>query len=228
MCRCFCPFGYDHPNQNFTEGTSGEKMSNDNPAIDFYFDFSSPYGYLASTQINALAARHQRQVIWRPVLLGPMFKAAGTAPLVNIPLKGPYSIRDFLRTARLLKIPYKQPATFPIGTQNAARAFYWLSDRDAVKAQQFARACYSTYFGEGIDISSAEKISDIAASIGENRAAMLTVIADPAIKERLKNEVNAALAKGVFGSPYIIVDNEPFWGNDRLDQVDAWLTTGGF
>lgn len=203
-------------------------MSNDKPVIDFYFDFSSPYGYLASTRINALAARHQRRVNWRPILLGPMFKAAGTMPLVSVPLKGPYSVRDFLRTARLLKTPYTQPATFPIGTQHAARAFYWLTDRDALRAQQFASACYATYFGQGIDISSAEKVADIAAALGEDRAAVLAATAEPAIKERLKNEVDAALAKGVFGSPYIIVDGEPFWGNDRLDQVEAWLATGGF
>ena len=203
-------------------------MSSAKPAIDFYFDFSSPYGYLASTRINALAARHQRDVTWRPVLLGPMFKAAGTAPLVSVPLKGPYSVRDFLRTARLMKIQYLQPAAFPIGTQNAARAFYWLTDREPVKAQQFAQACYGTYFGQGIDISSAEKIADIAASMGEDRTAVLTAMADPFVKERLKMEVESALAKGVFGSPFIIVDGEPFWGNDRLDQVDAWLATGGF
>ena len=203
-------------------------MSSNNQVIDFYFDFSSPYGYLASTRINALAARHQCQVTWRPILLGPMFKAAGTAPLIGVPLKGPYSAQDLLRTARFLNIPYTQPATFPIGTQNAARAFYWLADRDAMKAQHFAQACYATYFGEGIDISSADKIADIATELGEDRAATLRAMADPVIKERLKNEIDAALAKGVFGSPFIIIDGEPFWGNDRLDQVDAWLETGGF
>ncbi len=203
-------------------------MSNEKKLIDFYFDFSSPYGYLASTRINALAARHQRHVTWRPVLLGPMFKAAGTAPLVSVPLKGPYSVRDFLRTARLLKIPYTQPATFPIGTQNAARAFYWLSDRDETSAQRFAQACYATYFAQGIDISSADKIADIAAALGEDRASILAAVADPVVKERLKNEVDVALTKGIFGSPFIIVDGEPFWGNDRLEQVEAWLATGGF
>jgi 2-hydroxychromene-2-carboxylate isomerase len=203
-------------------------MTDTKPPIEFYFDFSSPYGYLAATRINALAAHHQRRVNWRPVLLGPMFKVAGTAPLLTVPLKGPYSSRDIPRTARFLGIPYKQPEPFPIGTQNAARAFYWLNDRDPVKACQFAMACYATYFAQGIDISAAEKVADIAASLGEDRAQVLAAIANPVVKERLKNEVDAALAKGVFGSPYIIVDGEPFWGNDRLDQVDAWLATGGF
>lgn len=196
--------------------------------IEFYFDFSSPYGYLASTRINALAAHHQRRVDWRPILLGPMFKAAGTAPLVGVPLKGPYSVRDFARTARFLNVPYRQPDPFPTGTQNAARLFYWISDRDKVEAHRFATAAYAIYFGQGIDITPAEKVADIAASIGVDRDAALAAVADPAVKERLKNEVEAALAKGVFGSPYIIVDGEPFWGNDRLDQVDAWLATGGF
>jgi 2-hydroxychromene-2-carboxylate isomerase len=157
-----------------------------------------------------------------------LFKAAGTAPLVGVPLKGPYSLLDFARTARFLGVPYKQPDPFPIGTQNAARAFYWIQDRDPLRAHQFAIACYSTFFGQGIDITSAYKVADIAASLGEDRAATLAAVSDPAAKDRLKNEVDAALAKGVFGSPYIIVDGEPFWGNDRLDQVDAWLATGGF
>ena len=196
--------------------------------IEFYFDFSSPYGYLAANRINALAAHHRRRVNWRPILLGPMFKAAGTAPLLAVPLKGPYSSRDIPRTARFLRIPYKHPDPFPIGTQNAARAFYWLNDRDPLKAQQFAMACYSTYFAQGIDISAPEKIANIAANLGEDHAQVVAAVADSAIKERLKNEVDAALAKGVFGSPYIIVDGEPFWGNDRLDQVEAWLATGGF
>ena len=203
-------------------------MTSDKPAIDFYFDFSSPYGYLASTQIDALAARHNRRVTWRPILLGPMFKAAGTAPLTNVPLKGPYSVRDFLRTSRFLKIPYTQPNAFPIGTQNAARVYYWLSNRSETKARQFAKACYGIYFAEGIDISSAEKVADIAAQLDEDRAAVLAAIADPVIKERLKNEVDAALAKGVFGSPYIIVDGEPFWGNDRRAQIERWLESGPF
>lgn len=205
-----------------------KKMSDANRPIDFYFDFSSPYGYLAATRINALAAHHLRPVNWRPILLGPMFKAAGTAPLLAVPLKGPYSSRDILRTARYLNVPYQHPAAFPIGTQNAARAFYWIDDRDPVKAHQFAMACYATYFAQGVDISAAEKVADIAANLGEDRVQILAAMADPLVKERLKGEVDAALDKGVFGSPFIIVDGEPFWGHDRLDQVDAWLTTGGF
>jgi len=196
--------------------------------IDFYFDFSSPYGYLAATRINAIGAKYERRVKWRPILLGPAFKASGNSPLVSQPIKGDYSIRDVKRTARFMGVPFKQPANFPIGTQNAARAFYWLDDRDPLIAHMFAMTCLATYFAEGIDISGADTVADIAARLGANRNEVSAAIADPAVKERLKQEVDASLAAGVFGSPYIIVDGEPFWGSDRLDQVQAWLETGGF
>jgi 2-hydroxychromene-2-carboxylate isomerase len=196
--------------------------------IDFYFDFSSPYGYLASTRINAIAANHARRVAWRPILLGPMFKAVGTAPLVGMPLKGPYSVRDFARSARYYGVPYAQPEPFPTGTQNAARVFYWINERDPLVACKFAMACYATYFGKGIDITPAEKVADLAEAVGENRAAALATASDPLWKDRLKSENEAALARGVFGSPFIFVGDEPFWGHDRLDQVDAWLARGGF
>src|SRR5690606_28310302 len=82
--------------------------------IDFYFDFSSPYGYLASTRIDAIAARHGRSVDWHPILLGAVFKATGGAPLASIPLKGPYSERDMARSARLMEVPFRLPSRFPI------------------------------------------------------------------------------------------------------------------
>jgi 2-hydroxychromene-2-carboxylate isomerase len=199
-----------------------------NTPIDFYFDFSSPYGYLAATRINALALKYQRRVKWRPILLGPAFKASGNSPLVGQPLKGVYSTRDFLRTARFMGVPYKQPEVFPIGTQNAARAFYWIDDRDPVLAHKFAMTCFATYFAEGIDISSAAKIAELCARIGLNHDDALAQITSPEIKDRLKGEVDQSLIAGVFGSPFFIVDGEPFWGSDRLDQVAAWLETGGF
>ena len=125
-------------------------------------------------------------------------------------------------------VPYKQPDVFPIGTQNAARAFYWIDDRDPVLAHKFAMTCFATYFAQGIDISSAEKIAELCASVGINYDDALAAITSPEIKERLKREVDASLNAGVFGSPFFIVDGEPFWGGDRLDQVAAWLETGGF
>ena len=89
-------------------------------------------------------------------------------------------------------------------------------------------ALYRAYMVEDRDISSPEVTADVAASIGLNRQKILDVIADPIMKERLKTETETAIQRGVFGSPYMIVDGEPFWGVDRLEHVDKWLSTGGW
>jgi 2-hydroxychromene-2-carboxylate isomerase len=197
-------------------------------AIDFYFDFSSPYGYLGSELIEDLAARHGRAVAWHPVLLGVVFKATGGAPLTTIPLKGDSSRLDFARSARFLGIPYRMPSRFPVATQNAARAFLWLDERDPKLARNFAHAAYRAYFAEDIDISDAERLMAIAASLGIDRKALEAAIADPALKERLRALNDAALARGVFGSPFFFIDGEPFWGVDRLPQMERWLESGRF
>jgi len=196
--------------------------------IDFYFDFSSPYGYLASTRIDDLAAKHGRSVAWRPILLGAVFKITGQQPLPTIPLKGSYAAHDLARSARLLKVPFKLPTKFPIGATAPSRAFYWVSDKDPTLARKLARALYHAYFAEDRDISNPEVTGNVAAKLGVDKGEFAQALNDPAVKERLRIEVDAAIERGVFGSPYIVVDGEPFWGSDRLDQVERWLETGGW
>ncbi|GAA5174684.1 2-hydroxychromene-2-carboxylate isomerase [Niveibacterium umoris] len=196
--------------------------------IDFYFDFSSPYGYLAAEVIDTIASKHGRAVIWHPILLGAAFKAMGAVPLPNVPLKGEYVLRDVARSARFLGLPFKRPTHFPIPTQNAARAFLWLNDRNTTKARELARALYRAYFVEDINISEADTVLDIAAGLGIARVELSDAISTGAIKERLKAEVDVALARGVFGSPFFIVEGEPFWGVDRLPQIEKWLSEGAF
>lgn len=196
--------------------------------IDFYFDFSSPYGYFASAKIDDIAAKHGREVVWRPILLGAVFKITGQQPLPTIPLKGSYGKHDLARSARLFGVPFKLPSKFPVAGQAPSRAFYWVGDRDPALAKQLARALYRAYFAEDRDISSPEVTANVAAKLGIERDGMLAALNDPAVKERLKSEVDAAIERGVFGSPYIVIDGEPFWGSDRLEQVDKWLATGGW
>jgi 2-hydroxychromene-2-carboxylate isomerase len=196
-------------------------------AIDFYFDFSSPYGYFASTRIDEFAARYGREVKWHPILLGAVFQITGSAPLTAIPLKGNYSLIDFGRTARFHGIPYRQPDTFPISTQAPARAVLWLqATAGDAKAIEFAKAAYHAYFAEGIDIGNSANVAKIAATLGIDSAALLEAIGTAAIKDQLKAKVAQAIDKGVFGSPFIIVDGEPFWGFDRFDQLEATLKSG--
>jgi len=191
--------------------------------IEFYFDFSSPYGYLASTRIEAMAEKHGRKVNWHPLLLGPAFKTMGMPIMVTIPLKGAYSLRDFPRSARFHGVPYNQPAPFPVSTLAAARLFYWLKEKDERRAVSLARALYKAYFVDGINIGEADNVVKVAQAAGLDASEVRAAIADQRVKDLTKAEVDASLAKGVFGSPYIIIDGEPFWGMDRLDQVERWL-----
>ncbi len=195
-------------------------------SIDFYFDFSSPYGYFAAAQIDDIAAKYDRRVTWRPILLGAVFKLNGQQPLPNIPLKGSYAKHDMLRSARLLKVPFRIPTKFPINTIAPCRAFYWVFDKDVALARKLAFALYQAYFAENRDISNPEVTANVAAKLGIDKGALTQALNDDAVKERTRNEVDAAIERGVFGSPYIVIDGEPFWGADRLDQAERWLAKG--
>lgn len=188
--------------------------------IEFYFDFSSPYGYFAAHRIDTLAARYGRETVWKPFLLGAVFKATGGAPLVDIPMKGDYARIDLPRTGRMLGLPFTLPSPFPFLALASSRAFYHVAESDPASAKQLALALYDAAFGEGRDIGQADTVLDIAAALGHDRNVLAAAIADPAVKERLKQETDAAIRKGVFGSPFVIVDGEPFWGHDRLAMVE--------
>ncbi|KAB2923111.1 MAG: 2-hydroxychromene-2-carboxylate isomerase [Dechloromonas sp.] len=197
--------------------------------IDFYFDFSSPYGYLMAEKIDAVAAKHGRKVKWHPILLGVIFQATGARPPTEgVSSRGRYMANDFHRSARFMGIPYSPPSRFPLPTQNAARAFYWLHGQDCALARRFAHAAYRALFVDDRDISSPDTVLDIAASLGVDRAQLAAALQTPEIKARLKDECDAALAAGIFGSPHVIIDGEHFFGADRLPQIERWLETGGF
>ncbi len=197
--------------------------TNSGQDIEFYFDFSSPYGYFASTRIDDLAASFGRSVVWKPILLGVVFKETAMRPLAEIPIKGEYSKRDWERMGRMMDVPYRLPVPFPIATQAAARAFYWLNDRDSGLARLFAKSAFHAYFAESVDISLPDAVVDIAAALHSGRGELSRALQEPAVKDRLRAENANAIAKGVFGSPFFIVDGEPFFGSDRMWMVKKWM-----
>ncbi len=196
--------------------------------IDFYFDFSSPYGYLAATQIDTLAARYKQTVNWHPILLGAIFKSTGGAPLTQIPFKGDYSVNDFYRSARFYGVPLNMPTVFPISGVAASRATLWAKTQSVEAQKTLTHALFKSLYADNQDISNAETVVKIATTCGHDEQAVIAGMNDPAIKEALKQNVEAALTRKVFGSPFFFVDNEPFWGADRLPQIEHWLKTGGF
>lgn len=196
--------------------------------IEFYFDFSSPYGYLAACEIDALAERNGRNVDWRPYLMGAVMKITGRRPLVENELVAKYTGNDLARTARRIGVPFVLPNPFPVATIAACRAYYWVAEHDSEKAKALAKALYSAFFVDGKNIGEAEVVLDVAESIGVDRSALSDALQDPAVKEKLKTVTDDAAARGIFGSPFVIVDGEAFWGHDRFEQIDRWLSSGGW
>ncbi|MBS0444755.1 MAG: 2-hydroxychromene-2-carboxylate isomerase [Proteobacteria bacterium] len=199
------------------------------PPIVFHFDFSSPYSYIASEWVEALAARYGRTVDWRAILLGATFQVTEIKSPVAYPLKREYSMRDFERSARFAGVPLKMPDNFPIPTQNAARIFWALrDDLGPDRACQWARHCLRAYFARGVDLSDPQALRALAVEFGLDADETEMLWSDPKRKARLKEVNDAAIAQGVFGAPFFFVDGEPFWGNDRRGQIERWLATGPF
>ena len=200
--------------------------------IDYYFDFSSPYSHIASQRIEALVERHQASLDWHPILLGAIFKTTGQAPLTNYPLKGDYAKLDMARAAREYGINFRLPSKFPIAAVAPARALLWIKQQPdehvSSKMGAFARATFDAYYIEDRDISDAEVLVTIAQSLNIDADAMLAGTQNPTIKEALRDSVDAAMQRGVFGSPTFIVDGEMFWGSDRLEQIERWIERGGW
>jgi 2-hydroxychromene-2-carboxylate isomerase len=201
------------------EAQQGDTMAS---SIDFYFDFSSPYGYFAAMRIEEL-----RTVNWHPVLLGAIFPMTGARPLTQIPMRAEYSWLDFERTARLAGIPYNRPPKFPIATQAPARAMLWTREHGGeAKMLQLVKALYHAFFADGIDISNPQEVVRIAEGLQIDPAALTAGMGSQEIKDRLRADNDAAIARGVFGSPFMFIDDEPFWGFDRFAQIEAKLGNG--
>ncbi|MBB5204688.1 2-hydroxychromene-2-carboxylate isomerase [Inhella inkyongensis] len=196
------------------------------PAIDFYFDFSSPYSYIASEWVGAVAARHGRLVNWRAILLGASFQVTGLRPPAEFPLKRDYLMRDVARSAAFAGVPLRMPEAFPIATQNAARVFWWLHAQEPQRAVDWARAALRAYFTRGVNLSEPQALKALCAEQGLDAQAAEAAWNDPQWKAALKAANEAAIAVGVFGAPYFVIDGEPFWGNDRQAQIEAWLNSG--
>lgn len=197
--------------------------------VRFYFDFSSPYSYVASEWIDAVAARHGRSVQRHAILLGATFQVAALKSPVSYPMKREYSLRDFERSARFEGLPYRAPSSFPLPTQNAARVFWWLTDTQGDEAAAaWARAGLRAMFTRDAALNDNAVLRALAAENGIAADVAEAVWNDPRWKARLKRANDEAIAGGVFGAPWFVVDGEPFWGNDRKPQIERWLASGPF
>ena len=195
--------------------------------IDFYFDFISPYGYLASTQIDKIAAKHDREVIWHPFLLGvTVMNVMGLKPIMDTPLKSDYALIDRPRMAKLFGVPLVIPDLEGVNALAASRAFYWINESDPKMAREFAIRIFHRLWVDGNDITDAEVVIAEAAAAGVGADALREGLKQSRAKDLLRDAVDSAIARKVFGAPFFIVDDEPIWGVDRLWVLEHWLEHG--
>jgi 2-hydroxychromene-2-carboxylate isomerase len=194
--------------------------------ITFWFDFASPYAWLASTQIEAVARRCGRPVQWRAILLGVIFRTTGAMPLGDQPLRGDYARRDLARLARRRGLPFAT-ASARAGTSLAlGRVFHAIASRDAAMAARFATEAFTATFAQGEVLDGPDAAQAFARRLGPAAAGAAAEALLPAARAALRTATEEALAEGVFGSPFFVVDGEPFWGQDQLPTLEAWLREG--
>jgi 2-hydroxychromene-2-carboxylate isomerase len=196
------------------------------PPVIFWFDFASPYAWLASAQVDGMAARCGRRLEWRAILLGVVFRRTGMAPLIEQPLRGDYARRDVARIARRLGLGCATMTPSPGTSVAAARVFHAIALRDAGLAASFARAAFAAIFAEGRDLGTLEAAQAFTATLGAEAASAAAAALSPPARAALRATTEAAAAQGVFGAPFFTVGEEPFWGQDRLPLLEAWLRDG--
>jgi 2-hydroxychromene-2-carboxylate isomerase len=190
-------------------------------SLEIYWDFSSPFAYLGSTQAEALAARTGATLTWRPMLLGGVFRTIGQAdvPLSTwSPAKQRYYFEDMTRWAAFWGVPFKFPSRFPMNSLKAMRAYLSLPE---AKRAAFRERTFRAYWAEDRDIADDGVLREL---LGEGADEVLARTQDPAVKKELVDATQRAVDAGVFGAPTWVVDGkELFWGQDRIPLVERAL-----
>ncbi len=187
--------------------------------LEFFFDLSSPYSYMAATQMKPLAEKTGAELVWRPMVLGAVFKATGNEMPARVPAKARWMGNDLMRWATHYGVPFRFSSHFPA---NAIKAMRLVLVDDA-RAGDVALAGFSAMWADDRDLTDEAVLRSIAQMGGLDPAAAMQAIETPAIKEKLRANTDEAVARGAFGAPTMIVGDELFWGNDRLHFVEAAL-----
>jgi 2-hydroxychromene-2-carboxylate isomerase len=189
--------------------------------LEFYFDYGSPYSYLADTQVEAIAQRAGATLVRKPMLLGGVFKATGNHSPAELPQKSAWSAFDMPMWARHYGVPFQRNPFFPVNTLALMRG--------AAAAQidgsfdRYHPAVFKAMWVEGRNLNDIKEVASVLASAGLDAARFGTRIQDQDVKDRLKTTTEEAVARGVFGAPTCFVDKMMFFGNDRLPFVEMAL-----
>jgi 2-hydroxychromene-2-carboxylate isomerase len=190
-----------------------------NNIINFYYDFSSSYSYIAQARVNEIEEKTGKKVAWRPIVLGAIFKQlAHSAPNKNSP-KLSYMVHDLGRCAKSLGIAYKTPDVFPFNAMEAMRIFYFLQNEDINQAIEFSKQVFHQAYSVGEDVSKSSVIANILSSMDRSYASIVNSESFNQAKATLKQHTQKAMEAQVFGAPSFIYQDELFWGADRVDAL---------
>lgn len=194
------------------------------PQLDFWFEYASTYSYPAAMRVERVAAAHGCKVRYRPLLLGPIFRAQGwnDSPFNIYPAKGRYMWRDLERTCEELSIPFQRPSQFPRNGLLAARVT--LAAEDEAWLPELVRNVYTASFAHDRDIADRAVLRGCLQGLTEDPDVWLRKAETPEIKAKLRARCDEADQLGIFGAPSFIVNDELFWGNDRLETALRWAT----
>lgn len=190
--------------------------------VEFFFDFGSPYSYLAYRALPGIAAAHGAQIALRPMLLGGVFKATGNHSPLDVPAKNRWARLDLERWAAHYGAAFKHNPFFPINTLTLMRGAAGMQMREA-DFHKYVEAIFHAMWQEPRNLGDQHELTAVLREAGFNPDDFQSLVNDPAVKEQLKKNTEEAVARGVFGAPAFFVGEEMFWGQDRLDFVAAAL-----
>ena len=189
--------------------------------LEFFYDYVSPYSYLANSQIPKLK---EAKVLYRPILLGAVMQATKNSPPGNIPEKGIYLISDIQLWAKHYGIPYQTNSIFPQNTLKALRLAIAAHRLNCF--EEIHQSLFHAMFVDDKDLSRSDVLIDLIKANNLDEVQLIESISNQAIKDELKNNTEEAISRGVFGAPTFFIDGEMFFGNDRIQFIEKILSRG--
>lgn len=192
-------------------------------SVEFYFDLGSPYSYLAYYRLLQMAEQQEIQIVYKPILLGGVFKATGNRSPIEIPVKGVYSILDMQRWAEYYQIQMQMNPHFPMNTLTLMRILTGVQLLHLEKFEQVLKLLFDAMFGTPQNLNEPTVLAEVLKPSGFSVEDIMSMVQSEVVKQKLITETEQAIQRGIFGAPTFFVGDEMYWGQDRLHFVEQAL-----
>ena len=192
-------------------------------SVEFYFDLGSPYSYLAYYRLLQIAEQQEIQVVYKPILLGGVFKATGNRSPIEVPVKGVYSILDMQRWAEYYQIQMQMNPHFPMNTLTLMRILTGVQLLHLEKFEQVLKLLFDAMFGTPQNLNELTVLAEVLKPSGFSVEDIMSMVQSDVVKQKLITETEQAIQRGIFGAPTFFVGDEMYWGQDRLHFVEQAL-----